>query len=101
MHVSERCGCGPLTGPKQTSIMGSGIKLALLAIFGLPALLLGFKYTLLGAYRGLVLRRIPMGEEESDAAIGVAALAIGIYSALMAGLMLTGCTYIVIWLFAK
>jgi hypothetical protein len=81
--------------------MGSGIKLALVAIFGLPALLLGFKYTLLGAYRGIVLRRVPMGEEESDAAIGFAALAIGIYAALMAGLMLTGCTYIVVWLFAK
>jgi len=42
-----------------------------------------------------------MGEEESDAAIGVAALAIGVYSALMADLMLTGWTYIVVWLFAK
>jgi hypothetical protein len=47
------------------------------------------------------LRRIPVGEEKSDAAIGFAALAIGVYSALMAGLMLTGCTYIVVWLFAK
>jgi hypothetical protein len=81
--------------------MGSGFKLALLAIFGLPALFLGFKYAFLGAYRGLVLRRIPMGEEESDAAIGFAALAIGVYSFLMAGLMLLGSAYLVLWLFAK
>lgn len=78
--------------------MTSGFKLALLAIFGLPALFYGLRYATLGAYRGIVLRRVPMGDEESDAATGLAALAIGVYSLVMAGLMLMAMGYLVAWL---
>jgi hypothetical protein len=40
-----------------------------------------------------------MGEDENDAAIGFAAVAIGVYSCLMAALLFAGATYLVIWLF--
>jgi hypothetical protein len=80
--------------------MGSGFKLALLAIFGIPSLFRGFKYACLGAYRGLVARCIPMGEDAADAATGAAALAIGVYSLLMIGLLVAGSIYLVLWMFA-
>ena len=57
---------------------------ALLVIFSGPAMYYGLKYTLLGAYRGLIQKRIPMGDDDNGAATGWVAVAIGIYSLLMA-----------------
>lgn len=76
--------------------MRLGYKLALLLIFGGPALFYGLKYALIGAYRGLVKRRIPMGEE---AVTGWGAIAIGVYSVLMASGAIFAISYIAVWFF--
>lgn len=75
--------------------MRSGYKLALFLIFTAPALYFGLKYTLLGAYRGLIERRIPMGEEP---ATGWGAVAIGVYSLLMACGVIFTIGYLAVWL---
>jgi hypothetical protein len=62
--------------------MASIYNTALLAIFGGPAFHFGLKYTLKGAYRGLVEKRVPMGEDASEAATGWSAIAIGVYCLL-------------------
>lgn len=75
--------------------MRSGYKLALLLIITAPVLFLALKYTLLGAYRGLIERKIPMGEEP---AIGWAAVAIGLYSLLMASGVVFTIGYLSVWM---
>lgn len=75
--------------------MLSGFKLALLLIFAAPALYFGLKYTLLGAYRGLIDRKIPMGEEP---ATGWSAIAIGVYSLVMACAVIFTIGYLAVWL---
>jgi hypothetical protein len=71
---------------------------ALLVIFSGPAMYYGLKYTLLGAYRGLIQKRIPMGDDDNGAATGWVAVAIGIYSLLMAVGVIYAIAYLAYWL---
>jgi len=98
--VAGRCAikrrAAPLTYNVRTiTKMRSGYKLALLVILTAPVLFLALKYTLLGAYRGLIERNIPMGEEP---ATGWAAVAIGLYSLLMASGVVFTIGYLSVWM---
>lgn len=77
------------------------LKLALLLIIGVPALYFALRFALLGAYRGIVLQYIPMGGSKEDAATGMAAVGIGLYSAAMACLILFAAEYLVVWMFPE
>lgn len=71
---------------------------ALLVMVGGPALFFGLKYTLKGVYRGLIEKRVPMGEESNEAVTGWSAILIGIYSLLMSVGIVFTIGYLAWWL---